>query len=225
MDFSLHYVASSGFVLLGPEGGVAVDAPNGEAPPYTAMDRQAAEALCDGKGAYGAVSALLYTHCHADHFDAAMARRFAESGRAVFAPEAGCPAHGTLTGPGWRAEFFRVPHSGAEYRDTPHCTYLVTAGGKTLYFAGDADYSTGEQAALLRNRSIDAAFYNPIYTFCPENIALMHAIGAKRNYICHLPGEPGGGIRKKTDLCRCRYEALLEGTVYLTACPQVIGLF
>ena len=24
MDFSLHYVASSGFVLLGPEGGAAV---------------------------------------------------------------------------------------------------------------------------------------------------------------------------------------------------------
>jgi len=220
----LQYVCSSGFVVRTEKGGFAVDAPNALCDPYRSMDREEALALSLARGKYKGIEALLFTHSHPDHRDTELSKSFQALGKAVFEALPDYPDHGVFGGKDWKAEFFRIPHSGAEYSHVSHFTFLVSAQGKTLYFGGDGEYEAGSQSKALQGRKVDVAIFNPIVTFSEKNLETLHAIGAAKNLICHLPGDRNHGISQKTGLCRERFAGELNSVEYLTSCPRTIEL-
>jgi L-ascorbate metabolism protein UlaG (beta-lactamase superfamily) len=105
----------------------------------------------------GVAGLCLFTHSHADHFEAALASRYCER---VLGPRDAVRASGVSAlemsdEVRWNAVVIRplrTPHAGLE-----HYSYVVEWGGARLYFTGD----TEDPSTLLAQRGLDGAFVSP----------------------------------------------------------------
>lgn len=103
-------------------------------------------------------SLCLFTHAHADHFDASLA---AKIGCKVFGPPsvlARAPKDSALAaGTSVRFADFTITPIRTDHGAEPHFSYLVEWTGLRLYFTGDTE-STSE---LAKQGPLDALFISP----------------------------------------------------------------
>ena len=211
--------------LLIDAGGAAllIDAPNGKLPPFGQFPPEEAQKLLAAHPPYDRLVGVCFTHCHADHYDAAAVERLraARPDVPVLLPktERGAFAVGAFT-----VEYAQFPHVPVPPElMLPHWVLLVHGGGKTVYITADAVPDAALHRAVLAGRTADAAFWNSQMLAHPETRALLNTC-ARRNFIYHIPTDTPdpSGIRRKSERDWSRYSAELPTTQLLHCGAQII---
>ena len=143
------------------------------------------------------------THRHDDHFDPTL---FQQQDWSIIGPE-----EVTRNFPGdrvialsseMRVGSFTIQPLQTPHRDTEHYSYLITWGGRRLYFTGD----TEDPTTLLAMEQLDVAFVTP-WLLCEaadrstsipaEQIILHHQYPGARAPTCerNLALDQGGNFR------------------------------
>ncbi len=165
---------------------------------FSAMPAPLRADMAAGAGIFARLDGLVYTHLHADHYDANTASAFAARLTVpVWGP--GLAADGlalSAVAPGvTRAEFpgFTVlaadtVHDGKAYRGEPHRSLFVHCGDECFFVAGDA-LLRPEDAAAFRQFAPrpDAAFVNVYQLSGDSGRAFLRALYPKRTFLYHMP--------------------------------------
>jgi len=147
--------------------------------------------------AFQAPDAILYTHCHPDHYSRALTRealtRWPQA--RVLLPEPGLEgqipirgARGHLALGSLDVEFCRLPHDGRRYADVVQYGYLLTAGGVRILAPGDCPAGCPEAEPLVNGDPPDLALLNfPWITLPRGRRFLERCLPGTRLLIFHLP--------------------------------------
>lgn len=152
---------------------------------------------------YDQVVGIYYTHTHPDHcaLDFAEAYRRKWTSVPLFLPEEQ-PEMGTVKMGAFHIEFQRIPHApipGAP----PTVVTLIEVGETRIYIASDAELDCEKHRVFLRDRPVNAAFWNSMYLSKEDTRKLLRDAAVK-NYIYHMPAnheDPTGFWRK----CRANF--------------------
>jgi L-ascorbate metabolism protein UlaG (beta-lactamase superfamily) len=162
VPLELTYLGCEGVLVRGRAGSVLIDGLfSDEAAPFGMPDAGALDAIRRARPPFDAVDAILTTHHHGDHFDAAaVATHLGANSRAVFvstaqaadelrAADGGAFAgrihaldaaegvvHGVDVGR-IRVDGFGLSHGKVHYGDVEHLGFLVTLDGRRLLHLGD----------------------------------------------------------------------------------------
>lgn len=195
--------------------------------PFYPIPLDESEKIIAGAAPYERLHSLYFSHRHTDHFSWKLVKRFAESrGRMEgFIPDKDDPEMLEYGSGDVCVECWRVPHSGAQFADTPHYVFFVTVGGKSVYITADAEPDLALHRKILDGRKADAAFYNGQYLSHPESREFLHE-AADKSYIYHIPidEEDVSGIRRKCHRNMERYGAELPDVALIEQYPTVIEL-
>ena len=182
---------------------------------FSAVSDEVMERIINGTGEMRGVEFLLFTHCHADHFDAdktmeCMKHNSIESillpsDRSLgalslkeYAEDAGTGLIEMDLPFGVMEEYilkdvhvraFKTRHYGNEFSFEPHYCFLISSGCETVYISGDADFIDGYQQTMLSGETIDIGFFNPLHVAYREGRNLISHIHIKKIVIYHVPFE------------------------------------
>ncbi|MFZ5974544.1 MAG: MBL fold metallo-hydrolase [Bacillota bacterium] len=92
--------------------------------------------------------------------------------------------------PGVALTTFNTGHMGPQYAHISNYCLLLTLGGKTLLFTGDADFLDDSFAGALNGCKVDAVFINPLFYQNPRGRAILDTVIRPRQVILyHIPFE------------------------------------
>lgn len=178
----------------------------------------------DRSGIYTDLKALLFTHCHEDHFNEEMVDAVRGNGEIqIYAPEyAGTNiAIKNLT---HEIAFFtvgdfqiyavRTLHDGnAALQAAPHVSFIINTPEESFFLAGDATFREGEADKInsLSLHLIAGAFINPYQTLLGENKAFLKKLDPERLFLIHrpLPEDDKFDIYRVFTLAKKHYPAYL----------------
>lgn len=131
---------------------------------------------------------ICVTHCHPDHYSAAMLndakKRWPNAQLCLPGNEA------TVGTKDLTLEFIPLPHEGAQYADVLHYGILICAEGKHILIAGDCETASPVLAEAVGERQIDLAILNfPWVTLSKGRAFLTQRLKPKHILLCHLPFE------------------------------------
>ena len=217
-------VCSCGLLLEHAGEKLLIDAPNCALPPFYALPDEAAERL----SADTEICGLLFTHLHPDHYDGARVKRFLHSpGRPVcFLPDENMPLRVEADIGSFHFEAVRFAHTPApQFAELAHYVFLITAGGRTVYLAADAEPNADRHRAILQGRRIDAAFFNSQCLSYPEMRTLL-SVCAKEAFIYHMPADAAdcAGIGRKCARNLARFGAEVPNVRVLTQYPTFLQI-
>lgn len=228
-------VANAGIMIECNSQQILIDALHEGHRLFPATPPEAIRQLLDGKPPFKSIRALLFTHNHIDHFSASLAlsvlERYPEASFISDQPSAASLHDRSLTeSPGLdRSRIQTIPwfgvedyqasvgefairglsfeHEGSRFADIPNIGFLVTVGGKTILFPGDARMAPGNfgQLASLR-QSVDSAVVMFPYISTGRGQSLIReAIKPNRLIVVHWP-DPTRDSQQFTDSAK-RYFA------------------
>ncbi len=199
----IYYTVNSGLCFSCGGAGVFIDGIHGGAATgYTPVSEMTVRECCERRGIFASLRALLFTHCHDDHYDAQAARRVSEAaGVPVFLPDGknnepvaaysyACVFPERLS----PFEIFavRTVHDGREpLRCEPHFSFVINTPDETFFAAGDAVFEGPGMCAsrilpLCRHR-ISAAFINPYQAILACNREFLKRLDPEFAVLIHRP--------------------------------------
>ena len=150
-----------------------------------------------GHPAFAAPDALLFTHCHPDHYDkdltAQAITRYPQAAPLLPEPEfpGVLPLHGprdVRTLPGLRLEFARLTHEGPQFAAVPHYGCLVEQNGFRVLITGDCAVAGADLADWIGGRSIDLALLDFPWVTLRRGREFINAYIRPRHLVVnHLP--------------------------------------
>lgn len=217
-------VCSCGLLLEYAGGKLLIDAPNSDLPPFYALPDEALERL----SADAEIRALLFTHLHPDHYDGARAKRLLRGTKppVCFLPDENTPPRVEKDFDSFHLEAVRFAHTPApQFAELVHYVFLITAGGRTVYLAADAEPNADKHRAILNGRRVDAAFFNSQSLSHPEMRALL-ASCANEVFIYHMPADAAdsAGIGRKCARNLARFGAEVPNVRVLTQYPTFLQI-
>ena len=141
-------------------------------------------------GAFACQTALVFTHCHADHYDKKLVERFMERhpGTRLISP-----AHGEKPEALRLGDFVlhAVPtiHQGRQEMQIEHYCYVLEAEGKNYVLCGDALLSEDIVREIRRIAAghIHAVFLNIYHLFSEKEQRLIRQLEPLNCCIIHFP--------------------------------------
>lgn len=219
---TLIFLGNAGVYLAGGGDGILVDAPNGRYTVFDPVTDDLMEPIAAGQPPYDCLRGLCFTHQHSDHYNRKRVRELLERrpDLTVFVPNGATPETGQIAMGNAEIRYFSAPHSGAELRGAYHRVLLASAGGKTVYLSGDADWSDPIHEKILTEYRPDAAVWNGNYVSHAEGRRLLAL--CPKNFLCHLPVlvEDKFGIGKKSRSSFDRYPEELANVTPVLAYPM-----
>lgn len=211
-------VANAGILVRGGGTGLLVDGIHDQGGhPFHRVDLEMLTRMRQGEAPFQRLEYMLFTHEHPDHFTPGLVVEHLRSRplRGLFTPD---PAHGSddsrllarLAGklgvPHWtgslepgQARTYGLgeglgvtviggTHQGRGAAGVRNDSFLVSVGGSTLLFTGDADPVPAHFEKALAGVALDAAFVNPLFYHNPEGQRCIAEVFRPREVvICHLP--------------------------------------
>ena len=207
MELRCTFLANCGVLVEAGEDSLLIDAPNCEHTLFDGCPQEEVEKMAAAEAPYGGLCGLFFTHRHSDHYDRKRVRQITDSRPelTVFSPNGMTPAAGTVQAGPFFVRYASIPHSGEEFAGVFHRVLIVTIGGKTLYFTGDADWDAQAHFSALDAAAPDAIFCNPNLLSHPDGRELLRRCG--KAFVCHLPekADDALGIGRKARTCLRRY--------------------
>lgn len=201
----ITFLANCGMLLQGEKDSILVDAPNSLHTAFDGLPEEEFQKIVSAQSPYTSLRAMFFTHRHNDHYDKKRARHIMQSRQDVlsYSPNGATPKEGLVNAGEFAVRYVKVPHSGEEFSDVPHCVLLVEANNKRIYISGDAAWGDLLHEKIIREFSPQAAVWNPNYMNHPEGRRLFAMV--PENYIYHLPinSEDVFGFGRK---CRKEFE-------------------
>lgn len=166
-----------------------------------------------GEGIFKDISYILFTHAHKDHYNEQETLNYVLNNRtkAIFALQ----ESGKLKkikkeaknknieiiniNDAYKREkekifkdvkikYFRIAHSGKQFRHVNNYGYIINIKGITLLHLGDGDFDKETLGKVLIDEKIDYAFLNFPYVNLPEGREIINKlIKPKKVFIIHLP--------------------------------------
>lgn len=143
---TLTLSANAGLAVSFGDARIWVDALHEScAPGFSTIDRQLQVEMC-ACSAFFNPDAILFTHCHGDHFSREMTIAAMQiwPRAQVYLPERHIEGQHLVTGEEERfsvgnvqVRFLRLIHEGEQYADVPHYSILLSCKGKNLLISGD----------------------------------------------------------------------------------------
>lgn len=135
--------------------------------------------------AFRAPEYICVTHCHPDHYSAAMVE---EAGKLWPGAQLCLPKKTRLEDSELTIEFFRLPHEGAQYAAVEHYGILIGIGGKHILIPGDCETASPALKEAVGERTVDLAILNfPWVTLSKGRTFLTQVLKPKHILLCHLP--------------------------------------
>lgn len=217
-------VCSCGLLLEHAGTKLLIDAPNCAFPPFYALSDEAAERLLADTELRG----LLFTHLHPDHYDGARVKRFLSGSKppVCFLPDESTPPRLEMDIGSFHIEAARLAHTPApQFAALVHYVLLITAGGRTVYIAADAEPNADRHRAILDGRRVDAAFFNSQCLSYPEMRALLSSCTGE-TFLYHMPADAAdsSGIRRKCARNLSRFGAEVPNVRVLTQYPSLLQI-
>ena len=226
MSLTCTFLENCGLYLQTEHNGILVDCPSGLHTQFDGTPLSETEKMNSGLKPYHKLTALFFTHSHADHFDRKRVRELCDSRRELifFCPERSSPENGIITAGDFSLHYWNVPHSGEEFKDVAHRVYLIQAEGKRVYISGDSDFRSPIHRCILAEFHPDLALWNPNFVSHEEGRRLMALAG--KNYINHLSifSADCFGVTRKCHTCFRRYGDELQNASMVTEIPTQITL-
>lgn len=135
--------------------------------------------------AFQAPEYICVTHCHPDHYSAAMVEEAQKlwPGAQLCLPKQTKLEDGDLT-----VEFLRLPHEGAQYAAVEHYGILIGFDGKHILIPGDCETASPALKEAVGESAVDLAILNfPWVTLSKGRTFLTQTLKPKHILLCHLP--------------------------------------
>ena len=223
---TITFLENAGLYLQSQGCGLLVDAPNREKTLFDGIPQPVVDAMAAGEPPYDALCGMVFTHKHSDHYDKKRVRQLTDSrpNLTVFATNGATPPTGELTIGCYTIRYFTVPHSGAEFAEEYHRTFLISDGIDTIYVAGDSVWDKQYHLAILDGVKLTAAVWNPNFVSMAEGRELLQL--AQKNYVNHFPiqSEAMSGIGRKCKTSFTRYPDELQTTTLVDALPLTVEI-
>jgi len=202
-----------------------------QVPGLSAPSEPVLEEILRGEGAFAHLDCLLCSHRHADHFSPELTAgylRLHRPGLALFPrecraalsalpPERLATAHwlfqtGSRAYPlpnGNRVTALRTTHTGTQFRDVAHYSYLLELCGRRIFLAADATGLHNDFSLLPGCREADAFVVNPLFIAHSSGRKALQALRPGALCVYHIPAkaDDGGNYRSLTKYCLQRYGA------------------
>ena len=142
--------------------------------------------------------AILYSHCHPDHFSLPLlsaARRLWPRAQLLL-PEPHVPDQILLNGAvslslaGLELRFAPLPHDGAQYAHVPNYGCILRSGDFRVLLTGDCAVASPALAEFVNGEPIDLAVLNFPWLTLPKGRTAIEALRPRHLLIWHLPFQP-----------------------------------
>ncbi len=191
MELEVILGANAGICICTGRGNIWIDAPfSAKQSDFSAMDGEAVL-----NGGFPRPDALLFTHCHPDHYSRELVLRAMKQypDAKVCCPEQ-LPGQNALAGEdcrretgGVNARFFRLPHEGAQYLDVLHYGILLELPQGNILLPGDCAVAAPELAAAVTDCKIDLAILDFPWLTLQRGRQFVETLGPKHTLLYHLP--------------------------------------
>lgn len=205
----VYYTVNSGLYFSDGSTGIFIDGIHGGTDVGFSPVHPETVAQCASRaGIFRDLTALLFTHCHSDHFDPSIVSELTKEGSAsplfVCTPEntvSRTPSHvsvrntdhaGTLRIAAGAFEIFavRTRHDGGKpLCFTPHVSFVINTPQETFLTAGDAVFTedASERIRRLCRHPVKAAFVNPYQLLLASDLEFLKSLSPVFNVLIHLP--------------------------------------
>lgn len=206
---TVTYLANMGVQITGTTSRIVIDGfHRGALAMYAPLRAEDQASLEGATGAHAHLDAILITHRHYDHFQAAaVAARLAVDSQVrviaplevmdslvAFAPTLRRDARLIVAVPGTTVSIgdasvltLDLPHNPTPSVRAQNVGYLVTIEGVRVLHVGDANPDAGQMRSILGTAPrVDIAIV-PFWYLTPTQPSLMQAIGATRYLAAHIP--------------------------------------
>lgn len=202
-------VANAGLMIEGNGKKILLDAVYSRAPKgFSPIPADKFVRLTAGEAPYDAVTHVLVSHYHWDHYATDAMKRFLEHNSPVlwmidtYGMPQKLPQSADVRlippekdkmftldlGNGDKAEAFVIAHSGREFREVAVVCFSVHIGGKSILVLSDANFDPAYISRMTGAREYDVVFSNPLFLDIPGGReTLFHTLRTKEIVIYHLP--------------------------------------
>lgn len=225
IDLEILYLYNSGVLLSYGEEALLFDGVFDDSNFFDKMPPGYKETLMKKEIPFEHVNALLFTHCHNDHYDADTVNKFAGkySTAEIIAPIEGYEDKligewGMFTIGLFDIEYLKTRHIFAGDLTCDNYVYKITAGERSIVITGDTDPNSFDKIIDRFGKDADVFLINAA-TFLyemkrPEDTLLKHV---KNLFVYHLPTEANDdyGYRKATISVINKAKSYLNNVNYL----------
>ena len=211
MSITVTLSANAGVSLQFRSAKIWIDALHDtKMPGYSALGALQLRQMQDS-AAFTDPDAMIFSHCHADHFSQSLAAKAMEKWPQahVFLPESRLSGAEVLTGDTVKSRigdvditFVKMGHMGDHYADVAHYCVFLEEDGFTVLFAADTALGSKQLQAACLGRRIDAALMPfPWVTLRLGRRFIEKYIRPEHLLLLHLPfeGEDTEGYRAATE--------------------------
>lgn len=160
---------------------------------FDEMPKECKSNVLKRKPPFNNITALLFTHCHADHFNKQMQETYRKSypETLVLSPSTiGENKKGIIRCGDFQIAYLETGHIHTGMKEGKHFVYQIAVADKKFVFTGDMHPDRLDEVIKCFGCDVDAFFINPallLYEMkCPEKTALAEI---NNIYIYHIPSE------------------------------------
>ena len=197
----LTVICNAGILLEKDGFGLLIDGISRDHVGFSGLDNGQYADILQKNGIFSSCSALIFTHCHPDHYDAErvqVAQRELNTCR-FFIPDGQTPASGTMQFGPFAVGYRETPHMIHNGDPVRHFVFLICDGERQLYIASDSLPDARMHREILRGVQPDAIFVNPVHLSTPDTKAWLLELAPKHTVVYHIPIDPADqtGMRRK----------------------------
>ncbi|MEA4825228.1 MAG: MBL fold metallo-hydrolase [Clostridium sp.] len=187
----LTYLKNCGLLVETGKKKLLIDALNMSTENFDGLTgKEFTDMFFDNSPCYGA-DYVIVTHNHLDHNDKEMAEEYLDANIKCryIEPEGNGGKEQAIKDGDIEINTFNTVHSGSPEEGLMHWSVLVKDEKHSIFVAGDADSLSDELIEKLKNEKLEAIFTMPFFIGGQKGVDALKNIGAKHNYIYHIPEE------------------------------------